>query len=504
MNLKKNLGRVATAFLATAMLASLTAVSVSANDSGIAPGGDGSAPAPVPSWIKSDGTLGEAGGDALTEMEFNKVLMLPTNVQVPDVDFTFTLKAAVAGEDEKITDPDQPTTVDNIEVRDGVKLTDDSSDTGVIDTVTAEFDSTSKTETATSDNLPNNINIANVSYAEDELSIDLSTLAGRFTDAGVYKYVLEEAELTAAERADYADFKQGSNHIVYLYVERYQKAVEGSDPVETEDAYKITGIAMVKAEDTDDDGIYTPKTVTDDYGNVTLVKSDGNIYNFYQLETPNDPDDPDDGTPDDPEGDPSDKPDDEENPDPDDEDDPKPAVNTTILSKKVDGAMGNRSTRFTFTVKLGTTVPGKQYTVQYMKRNADDTAWELDATRTGENFVLGDANTSDLGAEVTLAHDEAIRIIGISNNETVTVTETSYAADGYETPTIAGGTVDTNNKNKTVVTFDKTQTNDVAYTNTRDAVSPTGLAMNVAPYALLVVVAAGACFVFLRKRREDD
>lgn len=503
MNLKKNLGRVATTFLATAMLASLTAVSASANGGGTIAPGDGSAGSASPSWITSEGTVTDTSGSGLTEMEFKKVLMLPTNVQVPDVDFTFTLKAAVAGEDEKITDPDQPT-VNNIEVRDGVKLTDDSTDTGVIATVKAEFDSTSTTKTATKDNLPNDINIANVSYAEDELSIDLSTLAGRFTDAGVYKYVLEEAELTAANRADYEDFKQGSDHIVYLYVERYQKTVEGSDPAETEDAYKITGIAMVKATE-GDDGIYTPKTKLNAANEPVLVKSDGNIYNFYQLETPNDPTDPDDGTPDDPEGDPSNDPDDdEENPDPDDSDDPKPAVNTTILSKKVDGAMGNRSTRFTFTVKLGTTVNGKQYTVQYMKRNADDTAWELDTTRTGENFVLGDAATSDLEANVTLAHDEAIRIIGISNNETVTVTETSYAADGYATPTIAGGTVDVNNKNKTVVKFDKEKTNDVAYTNTRDAVSPTGLAMNVAPYALLVVVAAAGCFVFLRKRREDD
>ena len=64
--------------------------------------------------------------------------------------------------------------------------------------------------------------------------------------------------------------------------------------------------------------------------------------------------------------------------------------------------------------------------------------------------------------------------------------------------------MDTTNQNKTSVTFKKDANNDVAYTNKLDTVSPTGLAMNIAPYALLVVVAAGACFVFLRKRREDD
>ena len=43
----------------------------------------------------------------------------------------------------------------------------------------------------------------------------------------------------------------------------------------------------------------------------------------------------------------------------------------------------------------------------------------------------------------------------------------------------------------------------VVFYNTRDAVSSTGIVMNVASYVLLVVVAAAGCFVFLRKRRED-
>ena len=43
----------------------------------------------------------------------------------------------------------------------------------------------------------------------------------------------------------------------------------------------------------------------------------------------------------------------------------------------------------------------------------------------------------------------------------------------------------------------------VIVTNTKTAVSPTGIVANVAPYALLVVIAAAGCFVFLRKRDED-
>ena len=47
------------------------------------------------------------------------------------------------------------------------------------------------------------------------------------------------------------------------------------------------------------------------------------------------------------------------------------------------------------------------------------------------------------------------------------------------------------------------QDNAVTITNTKETVNPTGVVMDIAPYALLVVVAAAGCFVFLRKRRED-
>ena len=78
-----------------------------------------------------------------------------------------------------------------------------------------------------------------------------------------------------------------------------------------------------------------------------------------------------------------------------------------------------------------------------------------------------------------------------------TVSETDYRSSGYTTK------INDNEVREVVnVTYDA-DNNDIAVVNTRNAVSPTGIVMNVAPYALLVVVAAAGCFVFLRKRRED-
>lgn len=48
-----------------------------------------------------------------------------------------------------------------------------------------------------------------------------------------------------------------------------------------------------------------------------------------------------------------------------------------------------------------------------------------------------------------------------------------------------------------------TSGNVIEFNNNKESVTPTGIVMNVAPYALLVVIAAAGCFVFLRKRRED-
>ena len=111
----------------------------------------------------------------------------------------------------------------------------------------------------------------------------------------------------------------------------------------------------------------------------------------------------------------------------------------------------------------------------------------------------------------------------MSRNDKYTISERAANKNGYTT-TIKVNTVeveeadwiDGNNDGKkdgvsgnveAKVSEDNTDAydveNEVLFTNDRDAVSPTGIVMNVAPYALLVVIAAAGCFVFLRKRDED-
>lgn len=479
MNLKKNLGRVATAFLATAMLASLTAVPASAVD-------DPDAPA-----IGDTGTVGAAGGEALTELKFNKVLLLPDDVQVPDVTFTFTLQPAAPAEGETLTDTDDNTST----VYPGVDLTAEEETTSATGTAAFSKDTTGREDANITGG--DSAGIADVDMVKQQVTIDLS--GATFTDAGVYKYILEENDLTTTDKEDYM---LSGDRIVYVNVERV-KGVSG-----TADTYKITGISMVKATE-GDDGIYTPKTVTGDEGEPTLAKSDGNIYNFYLLDPPEDDDDEDgdgdDGTPDDPEGD-----EDPTDPDDNDPDDPTPRDHNAYITKFVGGAMGNYHDDFTFAVKVTSEKTGKTYKAYYEVKDEDGN-WVQDATEGRKEAIT---LTEGAAQTITLSHNERLRISGMSSYDNFGATETDYSTQGYDTkyqvksdktqndPT-DGREVNPVDFKKPTTDEEKGQ-NDIQFTNTRNAVSPTGLAMNIAPYALLVVVAAGACFVFLRKRREDD
>ena len=437
MNLKKNLGRVATAFLATAMLASLTAVPASAD-------------------TPTDGVWTSDTG--ITAIEFDKVLMLPEKVKTPAVGFTFTLTAADATSGETTTGANNTI----LEVKDGVQAT---AGNDTITTKDVTFTAGAPTSAADPDN---DDNMIGVNQVMGDVSLDVSGLAGKFPYAGVYKYTLTETfDADNADRADEDDFTLGHCRSVYLYVS-----------LDDTGATYISGVEMY----------INTATGTKD------AKADGNFYNFYML----------DGDVDDPDKDP-----DPENPDPDHPggDDPTPRDNEMTVQKTVTGTMGDKGKAFAFTMTIDPAVDTKVYNVVYEYNNGtDDTPNWVEGSRITSKDAVQISELKDGVYTVTfqLAHNERVHIYGLSENEAVTATEADYTTNGGYQTTVTGGEVDDTNKNKTSVTFTKDADNDVVYTNKLDTVSPTGLAMDIAPYALLVVVAAGACFVFLRKRREDD
>ena len=164
--------------------------------------------------------------------------------------------------------------------------------------------------------------------------------------------------------------------------------------------------------------------------------------------------------------------------------DPETGVipNSVTVSKTVAGTMGDKNAEFNFTVTI--TANGNR-TFSASKGESDLTVKEGETEGT---YVVA----------TTLKHNESLTVNGLLDGDSYVVTEAEADDNGYVT-TVSGAA----NADSAIVPFDDEENDTVSYTNTRNAVSPTGLAMDIAPYALLVVVAAAGCFVFLRKRSED-
>lgn len=293
---------------------------------------------------------------------------------------------------------------------------------------------------ADTDSVDDDIGVEDVSKLTKSVSIDLNSLT--FGEVGVYKYDLawEISSTSAAE----GDFTPSDTHrTVYLYVARTNDVTP---------TYAVTGAVMVDGE------TYNSNS-----------KSNGTIVNFYMLN--GDPDVP--GV------------------------DPTPKANELTLANQVNGIMGNRTEAFDFTVQINTTT-GKHYNVVFEKWDAAQSEWVENVSR--DPIDLNDDDDTDgiYSTSVSLAHNERIHIYGLTNGDEYTITGPDKTSEGYSAPEISGGQY----TNGTKVSFTTAEVS-LTYTYTRNAIAPTGLVMNVAPYVLLVLVAAGAGYVFLRKREED-
>ena len=289
---------------------------------------------------------------------------------------------------------------------------------------------------------------ATTQKASQTVTINVSSFIGtganQISEPGVYKYKLVESNTVNATGADADDFTTSDvDRTVYLFVERINEQLV------------VTGVELYNGPITTVEGAVTNPTKTD------------SVLNYYMLD--GDPDDPD--TP------------------------PTVVANDMTIEKVVDGTMGNKSEDFTFS-----------FTV-----NSDTTNKTFNYVVTTDG-VPGDEQTataSDPVTSINLSDGDTIKITGLTGTDTVTVEETDNG-EGYTTSyRVTGGSLVSNQMKAENVPLAKDTDNTtpisttITFTNTREAVSPTGLIMDIAPYVLLVVVAAAGCFVFLRKRRED-
>lgn len=148
------------------------------------------------------------------------------------------------------------------------------------------------------------------------------------------------------------------------------------------------------------------------------------------------------------------------------------------VEKCIQGNMADLNKKFDFTIEL-TGRPGATFTYEGKTHTLD---------QNGKASLTG----------VKLGNQESVKIFGLTSATSYTVTENISATEGYTTTfAVNGGKVQEGTK-AGPVTMGK-QNNGVQFTNTKDSVTPTGLAMDAAPYLCMVALAVAAAFLLRRK-----
>ena len=153
-------------------------------------------------------------------------------------------------------------------------------------------------------------------------------------------------------------------------------------------------------------------------------------------------------------------------------------IHNVKVIKAVAGNQGNKDKLFDFEVGV-TGAANEKYKVVYAE-TANGTAQET-TVESGADLIT-----------ISIKDTGYIQIYGLSANDEYTIHEKNYSDDGYNT---------TNNDvvtNKTSVNVVKT------VTNTKNASTPGGVIMTIAPYALMVVLAGAFAVVFLSRRNRAE
>ena len=195
---------------------------------------------------------------------------------------------------------------------------------------------------------------------------------------------------------------------------------------------------------------------------------------------------------------PPEKPKTPEDPDPT----PNDSTHDVTIVKKIEGSMRNTSDDFKFSVKIVPSNGGERYHVE-----------PVGVSTLG--FAYIDANTDS--AEFTVTENQGIKIYGLTKNDQIIVTEKDgrqytmsvrhgdkEGGSGKEDATyVSPLAMVSGQKYKAEMKVLKDKSH-VEVVNTKDKVTPTGIVMNVAPYALMLAVAGGMGVVFVNRKKEEE
>ena len=340
------------------------------------------------------------------------------------------------------------------------------------------FSSTSASATFTLNTQASNAtpDINNLASAKTEVTLALKDSLP-FTSAGIYRYNIIQSAMTHSQKG-FIIKSEKIDDAVTKYLDLYVTIVD--------DALKVTGAVLTEkstnptTDTTDATNIHPNDSQEIDTLNDAFSpnKTDGfyNTYTGYIVE----------------------------------------------LKKVVAGNMASTTDPFPFNL---TTVDSTNVddddtysaglTVAIDRTNADSTNWTVDGTTIGTTISSG----------IALKHNQSVKLVGIPASDAITFKETITAAEGYKISSSvanmsrsSGSVYDistsTNNKAEnstynndtsgTVATVLDNNTGIITYTNFRDVISPTGIIMRFAPYALMLIGGIALLIIAMKRKGHKE
>lgn len=180
------------------------------------------------------------------------------------------------------------------------------------------------------------------------------------------------------------------------------------------------------------------------------------------------------------------------------------------INKAVSGNQASRDKYFEFTVNITDAVPGTVYDVDLS--DADVTT-KTNAATIADNEGKTNPATLTVGKDGTvtqkfyLAHRQRITIQGVAKGSKYEVTENAEDYKSTSFDAIGADAVDRVQEATADATSGTVASEDIytGYLNTRDGVIPTGVIMTVAPFAAVTLLGgAGAVTMVMKKKKSEE